>query len=271
MEQKTFYTLCCILLSFVEIKGASVGNANAAAPAAGAQQFTKAFSSGPPYVAHFSTDANTVRILAEVGTKGWVGFGFSPDGTMNNAELFIAGVEDSGKPYFGVYRAVGHSPTKIESGDWKLLRASENATATTVEVVRPLTANGHQIQTGEINVIWSIGANDDTTQMHAHRGPAKITLLPNVGENVVDVHGRAIFEEEEDDEDNQKSSGTKKSSGSGSGDNKQNSTNNATGCPPCNQEEDDPWWPYNSSPPASASALSVATIFISLVAAVFLK
>ena len=120
-------------------------------------------------------------------------------------------------------------------------------------------------------MIWSIGADDDTTQMHAHRGPAKITLLPNVGENVVDVHGRAIFDEE-DDEDTQKSSGTKKSSGSGSeGNKKPNSTSTATGCPPCNQEEDDPWWPYNSSPPASASALSLATIFISLVVAVFLK
>jgi len=250
------FVLSCIILVTRFTEGASVGNA-------ATHQFTKEFSSSPPYVAHFKTDANTVNIRLEVKTHGYVGFGFSPDGTMNNAELIIGGAGDDGKPYFGIYHALGHTPRRFESHDWVLTSAVQNETSTTLEIVRPVTAAGHEIHEGEISVIWSIGADDDTANHHILRGATKITLLPNDGENVVDIHGRDA-DESSLDTSTRNQSGKKKD--------KQSQNSTATPCVPCYDEDDETdqqhWWLRNSS---SVSSMNLGLICISLSVAIFSK
>jgi len=176
--------LSFIVLSASFIKAASVGNNSP-------HEFTKVLNKSPEYVVHISTSGDTVKINLEVETSGYVGFGFSPSGTMHGAELFIGGVEDDGQTlYSGVYQSMGHTPRKFESHEWAVTSGTQNQTHTVLEVIRPLTASGHEIQTGDVTVIWSIGEDDDTSQHHAQRGSATVTIIPNQDDNEVDIHGR---------------------------------------------------------------------------------
>ncbi len=45
---------------------------------------------------------DTISFLVEVKTKGWVGFGISPNGGMKNSDIVIGWVTDDGKTYFHV-------------------------------------------------------------------------------------------------------------------------------------------------------------------------
>jgi hypothetical protein len=178
--------LCCIILYTSFIKTASV-------PGAGADphEVTKSFNAEPAYIAHFNTIGDTVKITLEVETSGYVGFGFSPSGTMHGAELFIGGVAADGKSlYSGVYHSSGHTPRKFESHEWAVTSGTQNQTHTVLEIIRPLTASGHEIQAGDVTVIWAIGEDDDTTKHHAERGSTTVTIVPSDADNFVDVHGR---------------------------------------------------------------------------------
>jgi hypothetical protein len=44
----------------------------------------------------------TISFLVEVQTKGWVGFGISPNGGMKNSDIVIGWVTDQGLTYFHV-------------------------------------------------------------------------------------------------------------------------------------------------------------------------
>ena len=46
-------------------------------------------------------DENTITFEAEVETKGYIGFGLSPNGAMALSDIVIGGVE-KGKPYLQV-------------------------------------------------------------------------------------------------------------------------------------------------------------------------
>jgi hypothetical protein len=46
---------------------------------------------------------NTIIFIAEVQTRGWIGFGLSPNGGMKNSDIIIGWVSDSdGKAFFHV-------------------------------------------------------------------------------------------------------------------------------------------------------------------------
>jgi len=269
-----FLILCSIILSTNLIEGASVAkqpntNTNAGATPGQAEppKFNTVFSTKPAYVAHFQTDAvnKLVTIGLEAETPGYAGFGFSPDGSMHNSELIMGGVDAEGKPYMGAYHVLDHTPRKFESNDWKLVHAEQNATHTTLLIHRPFTAGGHEIEKGEIFVIWSIGADDDTTQHHSERGPAKITLIPvDDAENVVDVHGRNVGDET--DKTNENGNGSKRTKP------KKNETETGE-CPPCDcdenqvKEEEDhnksnkSWW-YSSSSRRERASMSFTIISV---------
>ena len=55
------------------------------------------------YQVEWTTDLETIFIRVTCKTLGFVGFGISPNGGMNGADIFIGGVDDStGNAYFGV-------------------------------------------------------------------------------------------------------------------------------------------------------------------------
>ena len=43
-----------------------------------------------------------ITFLAEVKTKGWIGFGLSPNGGMKGSDIIIAWITDDGITYFHV-------------------------------------------------------------------------------------------------------------------------------------------------------------------------
>ena len=56
------------------------------------------------YKATWAVDdfSKTLTVSLEVKTNGWVGFGISDSGTMENADLIIAGELNNGTKYFTV-------------------------------------------------------------------------------------------------------------------------------------------------------------------------
>lgn len=48
------------------------------------------------------TSSKTIKITLEHAGKGYVGIGFSETGFMSDADMFIGGVNEKGKPYLGV-------------------------------------------------------------------------------------------------------------------------------------------------------------------------
>jgi len=57
------------------------------------------------YNLYWKTDDTNkiITFIAEVKTRGWIGFGLSPNGGMQNSDIVIGWVSDNdGKPYFHV-------------------------------------------------------------------------------------------------------------------------------------------------------------------------
>jgi len=134
----------------------------------------------PSYAAHFTVDANSVTIRATVQTDGWVGFGLSPNGVMEGADIFIAGVKSGGshQTYSGEYTGVEHTPQKANSHNWQLISAKEDGKQTVVEFKRLFNPgdNDKQIEAGETTVIWSYSETDDLSTKHKERGSQSVVI-----------------------------------------------------------------------------------------------
>lgn len=122
-----------------------------------------------------------ITFEVEVQTKGYVGFGISPSGSMISADIFIAGVDNDGVEYYGDYHGSNKNgaPIKDSHDDWKLLAASENQTHTKLRFSRKLITcddEDYPIRTDTNRLIWSIGNTDDIAY-HAERGTYSTNLL----------------------------------------------------------------------------------------------
>ena len=56
------------------------------------------------YILHwkFDVDAETIGFAVNVSTRGWVGFGLSPNGGMPGSDVVIGWVDEAGQTYFNV-------------------------------------------------------------------------------------------------------------------------------------------------------------------------
>lgn len=56
------------------------------------------------YLLRWRTDdeSETITFMAEVRTRGWIGFGISPNGGMKNSDIVIGWMTDGGNTYFSV-------------------------------------------------------------------------------------------------------------------------------------------------------------------------
>ncbi|XP_067141854.1 DBH-like monooxygenase protein 1 homolog [Centruroides vittatus] len=81
---------------------------------------------------------DSITFQVEVATKGWVGFGISPNGGMANSDIVIGWVKDN-RAEFHDYHAVGNTKPIIDKKqDWNLLRFYENGTHTMLRFRRKL-------------------------------------------------------------------------------------------------------------------------------------
>lgn len=88
------------------------------------------------YHANEARDQITFELIVE--TTGWVGLGFSSNGAMTKADIFVGGVR-GGQPYFGDYHGPDSgngAPIQDVKNDFTLISASENATHTTISFKR---------------------------------------------------------------------------------------------------------------------------------------
>ncbi|CAG2116969.1 unnamed protein product, partial [Medioppia subpectinata] len=126
----------------------------------------------------------SVEFLCEVRTRGWLGFGLSPNGGMKSSDLVIAWVDDrTGDRY-----ATGESVPLIDPHqDWYLLDSGQNSTHTIVHFVRPLrtcdTDHDLDITRDTVRLIYAYGNTDPTTAVditkhgHSQRGSRSALLL----------------------------------------------------------------------------------------------
>lgn len=121
-----------------------------------------------------------------VKTKGYVGFGLSPNGNMFPADVVVGWVKD-GRVHFKDLHTTGHfAPLVDKSQDWILLHGEENDYGTVFKFVRKLDTcdpNDIQINDGTQRVIYSYHhddpADEDSLMYHGgdRRGTKSVNLL----------------------------------------------------------------------------------------------
>ncbi|KAK3101729.1 hypothetical protein FSP39_005907 [Pinctada imbricata] len=135
-------------------------------------------------------DKNDTHVTMEVHvkTRGYVGFGLSPNGNMFPADIVIGGVKN-GKTYFKDRHSTGKSAPPIDdSQDWILLHGEENNFGTVLKFTRKISTCDKQdmgITDATMRVIYSYHDNDpindtDMSRMYhgpQHRGSKSITFL----------------------------------------------------------------------------------------------
>jgi hypothetical protein len=127
-------------------------------------------------------DLESVVFNVEVETRGFVGFGISPSGNMDGADIFISGVDSiSGFNYaFDMHGIGNQAPIRDDHADWKLLEASENATHTSVKFSRLLNTCDNQdfaITEDTNRIIWSYGLTDDIGYHQGNRGSTSLNII----------------------------------------------------------------------------------------------
>ncbi|CAL8101372.1 unnamed protein product [Orchesella dallaii] len=135
---------------------------------------------------NFDQKSITFDVTGE--TTGYLGFGLSPAGGMQGADIVIGGIANDGTSYFGDYHGEGDfAPRRDTSQDWRLISAFENTTHTFLRVTRLLDSCDHQdvpITNDTLSLIWALGREDDVTYHAGERGTVAMNLLdppqPNV-------------------------------------------------------------------------------------------
>ncbi|XP_039261852.2 uncharacterized protein LOC120338002 isoform X1 [Styela clava] len=162
-------------------------------------------------------DGDSIVLAIAAPTQGWVGIGFSPDGTMRNADMIITGVKRS-KPYAQDTHATENGPPIVDdTQDVQILHGIENSTYTAIAFKRAhdtFDSDDYIIQGGSINVIWAFGDDDlddepDSSFYHSSdRGSKKVVLRPNAP--VPESEENDIDDEEADrnQDDNRSSNGS---------------------------------------------------------------
>ncbi len=141
--------------------------------------------------------SETITFSAEVKTKGWIGFGFSPDGQMPDSDVIMAYIDKSGKPVaMDAYAAGRTMPKKDEDFGTTQhitdLSGSLDGDVTKIKVTRKLKTDDkydYEIKKDEtVKLIFSIGDknpsdNGDNYSMHNKVKSLSIVLYPETSED----------------------------------------------------------------------------------------
>ncbi|KAL5012084.1 hypothetical protein ScPMuIL_010635 [Solemya velum] len=143
------------------------------------------------YKLHWSLSDTSITFEVRVSTRGWVGFGISPNGGMYPADVVVGWVTD-GHAYFADYHTDRNSrPVRDESQDWELLHGEERGGGTVLRFTRLLDTcddeNDIAIQNDTTVVIFAYH-DEDPSDEHGilyhgklRRGSKEI-LLSNPGQ-----------------------------------------------------------------------------------------
>ncbi|XP_056620191.1 DBH-like monooxygenase protein 2 homolog isoform X2 [Triplophysa dalaica] len=128
----------------------------------------------------FDEVRDTILFELTVNTSGWVGFGFSPKGGMNKADIVLGGVGQNGT-FFTDYHAVGNSmPVVDKQQDYKLLSLTQSDGQTVMKFQRSIKScdeNDLPITTNPIKLIYAYGLTADIKYHSNRRGTKEVNLL----------------------------------------------------------------------------------------------
>ncbi|XP_068239142.1 DBH-like monooxygenase protein 1 isoform X1 [Palaemon carinicauda] len=137
------------------------------------------------YIMLWSPLVDKIVVEVQVATEGYVGFGFSPSGSMKGADVVIAWVDSSNILHFQDRYAFAYlTPSIDNSQDYQLLGGYQNASHTVIRFSRPWTTcdNQHDFQlSGDtVRVIWAYDDEDpygmERIQRHGHQGIRSLYL-----------------------------------------------------------------------------------------------
>ncbi|XP_014904217.1 DBH-like monooxygenase protein 2 homolog [Poecilia latipinna] len=115
-----------------------------------------------------------------VNTTGWVGFGFSPHGGMDDADIVMGGLGSDGS-YFADYYSVGvKMPEMDKEQSYTLLSMTENNGQTIMTFQRPIETcdeKDFQITAQSIKLIYAYGTTDVIKYHGSFRGTKETNLL----------------------------------------------------------------------------------------------
>ncbi|CAD5112484.1 DgyrCDS1700 [Dimorphilus gyrociliatus] len=125
------------------------------------------------YKLFWKYDDKKITFEIMVKTKGWVGFGLSPNGGMKDSDVVIGWVK-AGKVSFEDRHAVGNSEPRLDkSQDWRLLSGQEKEHYTILKFERNLRTCDPQdrdINDETTRLIWSYNIEDPKDGSPAYHG-----------------------------------------------------------------------------------------------------
>ncbi|XP_050715576.1 uncharacterized protein LOC126998176 [Eriocheir sinensis] len=142
---------------------------------------------------------DAIDMELQVGAKGYVGLGFSPNGGMKGADIVLGWVDVAGKVFLHDCYAEGNWAPKVDaSQDVKLLGGYQNDTHTVLRFSRPWqtldTKNDFMLGDDTVRVIWAYSNNDPPSKAnlnyHEARGTKSLYLkspqfvMPPMGPDV---------------------------------------------------------------------------------------
>lgn len=132
------------------------------------------------YYLSWKFDEKDIVFEVIVNTTGYIAFGFSPDGTMEKADILIGKVNNA-QPYLEDYYGFGNGTLKKDSSnDWILLSsvAADNQRKLTIQ--RQLVtddANDFNITCDTVRVIWAYGEKEFNANNFTVGGYKSLRLL----------------------------------------------------------------------------------------------
>ena len=125
--------------------------------------------------AFWNQEESHVTMEIQVATLGWVGIGFSPNGDMKGADIFLAWVKD-GQIVAHDRHATERSTTLIDSRqDYSLLGGEENGTHTIIRFSRNWNTcdenpdEDFMIEEETIRLIWAYNDNDPIDEAYPEK------------------------------------------------------------------------------------------------------
>ncbi|GAB6027743.1 hypothetical protein CHUAL_001980 [Chamberlinius hualienensis] len=111
----------------------------------------------------WKNDVGSITFEIQAPTKGYVGLGISPSGTMIDADIVTGYVANNNPQIKDRYSTKNELPVIDKVQNYELISGSENSTHTTLRFKRKLNTGDtedKEITAGPITLIWAYGAAD---------------------------------------------------------------------------------------------------------------
>nr|XP_015802787.2 DBH-like monooxygenase protein 2 homolog [Nothobranchius furzeri] len=128
----------------------------------------------------FDNPQGIITFQLTFNTTGWLGFGFSPNGGMNNADIVIGGLRSNGSYFQDCYATGNARPVADDKQSYALLSMTEQDGQTRMKFQRPMDTCDDKdllITDQPIYLIYAYGETDEIKYHGGRRGQKQVHLL----------------------------------------------------------------------------------------------